>query len=52
MARLTIIYDSEDFEQTVVCTDAADRTYDYHLQVMINFLRGLGFVIPEEEDRV
>ena len=52
MAKLTIIYESDDYEQTVVCKDAADRNYDYHLQVMVNFLRGLGFVIPEEEDRV
>jgi hypothetical protein len=33
-------------------TDCSGRTYDEMMQFFINFLRGIGYIVPDEEDRV
>lgn len=49
--KITLKYEDETQTITHEIINTND-TWDTHLQSMINFLRGIGYVIPTEEDRV
>jgi len=50
MSKITIGYD--DGTTKITHEHDGDGHWIEHVQAMINFLRGIGYNIPEEEDRV
>lgn len=50
MSKLLISYD--DGITKIIHEHDGEGTWNEHMQAMINFLRGIGYVIPEEEDKV
>lgn len=48
MAKIVIAY--EDGNTKIIHEYDANATWPTHVQAMINFLRGLGYVIGYEED--
>ena len=50
MSKITISYD--DGVTKITHEHDGDGPWNDHVQAMINFLRGLGYKIPADEDRV
>ena len=50
MSKITISYD--DGVTKITHEHDGDGPWNDHVQAMINFLRGIGYNIPEDEDRV
>jgi hypothetical protein len=50
MSKIIICYD--DGVTKITHEHAGDGHWNEHIQAMINFLRGVGYNIPAEEDRV
>ena len=48
MAKIVITY--EDANKKITHEHDAEATWPSHVQAMINFLRGIGYVIGSEED--
>lgn len=49
---ISIIHTDQTSKTETQYTFDSGATWQQHMQAMINFLRGLGYHIPEEEDRV
>ena len=50
MSRMTISYD--DGVTKITHEHVGDSHWTEHMQAMINFLRGIGYTIPADEDIV
>ena len=52
MSNITLVYEEENFMITHNINVAPGTTYPELIQGYINFLNGIGYVVPEEENFV